>query len=366
MFHFVSHFRTFDAHCAQFLNGKRVTADQPYRLHSGYRIILGEHHVFRFNNPEEVRKQRDRQRAATLSIANLGELGDGEPSGNGTPITRPDSPLSYVAEIDYNFAKREAALRLAGLDPDNMPDEELDKLYEKITKVKTLRGRRLESRPESSMSLSQMDDVWSEMGRLPVAQSEAMTDDTSIVDGNGNITLTPGGDDSAPSSAKLKEMQTELEAQKAEFETRLQAIGEASEAEDLKIEKEHMQHQLALVQTQMKRLLQMRARGDMLGQKDIEIFEPVVYTAKQLRIIRKVLDKWRAHRAFSMAQSVLSNAVVIKEANIIRQVKPIAQKNQETHFPLARSWQRTYPTILPLSRVDLWPLQCQHWKPLLA
>jgi kinesin family protein 1 len=46
--------------------------------------------------------------------------------------------------------------------------------------------------------------------------------------------------------------------------------------------------------------------------------EPVIYSAKQLRLIRKVLDRWRAHRAFSMAEVVLSNAVMVKEANIIR------------------------------------------------
>lgn len=278
-------------------------------------LITGENHVFRFNNPEEVRKQR--QRAATVSQANIGE-GELDPSGNGTPITRPETPMSNAGDMDWNFAKREAALRLAGLDPDNMPDEELDHLYEKITKVKTLRGRRFESRPESSMSLSQMDDVWSEMGRPAVASSEAMTDDTSVADGNGNFALLAQGEDSAPPSAQLHDMQGQLEAQRADFETRLQAIGESSEAEDLKVEKDHMQHQLTLVQSQMKRLLEMRARGGMMEEKDMELFEPVIYSAKQLRIIKKVLDKWRAHRAFSMAETVLSKAVVVKEANIIR------------------------------------------------
>jgi kinesin family protein 1 len=66
----------------------------------------------------------------------------------------------------------------------------------------------------------------------------------------------------------------------------------------------------------MKRLIDARARGEI----DMEAmqFEPVIYTAKQLRLIRKVVDKWRAHRSFSMAETVLSNAVLIKEANIIR------------------------------------------------
>ncbi|KAG9317071.1 hypothetical protein JVU11DRAFT_1258 [Chiua virens] len=48
---------------ATFLNGKQITPGQPYKLRSGYRIILGDNHVFRFTNPEEVRKQRDRATA---------------------------------------------------------------------------------------------------------------------------------------------------------------------------------------------------------------------------------------------------------------------------------------------------------------
>ena len=88
------------------------------------------------------------------------------------------------------------------------------------------------------------------------------------------------------------------------------------EAEDLKVEKDHMEHQLRLVKMQMKRLIDARARGE----TDTEAmeFEPVIYSARQLRLIRKVLDKWRAHRSFSMAEVVLSNAVLVKEANIIR------------------------------------------------
>ncbi|KAJ1547994.1 hypothetical protein HK096_007739, partial [Nowakowskiella sp. JEL0078] len=39
-----------------FVNGQFVSV--PQTLHSGYRVILGENHVFRFTHPEEVRKKR--------------------------------------------------------------------------------------------------------------------------------------------------------------------------------------------------------------------------------------------------------------------------------------------------------------------
>ncbi|KZT74459.1 kinesin-domain-containing protein [Daedalea quercina L-15889] len=277
-----------------------------YKLRTGFRIILGEHHVFRFNNPEEVRKQRDRALAkSNLSISiSAAELA--QQANEAEKSTEPQSPASSidVADVDWTFAKREAAFARLGLDPtlDNLPDEDLNKLFEKITKVKTMRDHNARPRPESS--LSQADDIWSENGR-PSA-SEIFTDDTSV------DAMTSHD---SPDVGQLKDVQNQLESQRVEFEARLQSIAESNEAEDLKAEKEQMEHQLKLVQNHMKRLLDARARGE--HDAELEAFEPVIYTAKQLRLIRRVLDKWRAHRSFSMAEVVLSNAVFVKEANVI-------------------------------------------------
>lgn len=232
--------------------------------------------------------------------------GDLDAAAESSPATRPDSPASSIDadDVDWTFAQREAALARLGLDPtlNSLPDDDLNKLFEKVTKAKTLREHHLKSRPESS--LSQADDVWSETGR-PVP-SEIATDDTSLeVPTSYNSPELGDG--------TLKDVQSHLE-------NRLQAITAegSTEAEDLIIEKEHMEHQLRLVRTQMKRLIDARSRGETeLDQLD---FEPVIYSARQLRLIRKVLDKWRAHRSFSMAEIVLSNAVLIKEANVIRYV----------------------------------------------
>ncbi|KAJ7047871.1 kinesin-like protein [Mycena alexandri] len=286
-----------------FLNGKQIATGQPYKLRSGFRIILGDNHVFRFNDPEAVRKQRDR--ATLKSNLQLSVTAADLDGGEASPATRPDSPTSSAdaADVDWTFAKREAAFARLGLDPtlDNLPDDDLNKLYEKITKVKTMRDHNMKPpRPESSMSMKSMgDDVWSETGRpFP---SEATTDDTSV---------------EAVPSVGSPEMDGSLSAVQNQLENRLHQITESStEAEDLKVEKDHMEHQLRMVKTQMRRLIDARARGE-TDAGAVE-FEPVIYSAKQLRLIRKVLDRWRAHRAFSMAEVVLSNAVMVKEANII-------------------------------------------------
>lgn len=266
-------------------------------------IYSGEHHVFRFNNPEEVRKQRDRIMAkSSLSISN--SAADLAMAGEATRPASPTSSSVDLADVDWNFAKREAAFARLGLDPalDNLPDEDLNKLFEKITRVKTLRDHNAK-RPESS--LSQADDIWSESGR-PMS-SDVLTDDTSV------DAMTHDSPDIAGS---LESAQNQLENQRAEFEQRLSSIAESAEAEDLKAEKDQMEFQLKLVKTRMKRLLDARAKGEDI-EEELQ-FEPQIYTAKQLRLIRKVLDKWRAHQSFSMAEVVLSNAVLVKEANVMR------------------------------------------------
>jgi len=256
-----------------------------------------------------------------------------------SPSTRAESRASSQdeADVDWNFARREAALARLGLDPalDNLPDEDINRLFERITKVKTMRDHNSKPRPESSLSVR--DDIWSESGR-PFS-SDATTDDTSLEAGAGHGTPDVDG--------PLKDVQYQLE-------TRLQAITESSEAEDLKVEKEHMEHQLNMIQQQLKRLINARARGE--SEEDAVHFEPVIYSAKQLRLIRKVLDKWRAHRSFSMAEAVLSNAVLVKEANVIRYVYYLNHVIQTVSFKSAKSWARMCLITSQLLLGDPWQL----------
>lgn len=210
------------------------------------------------------------------------------------------------ADVDWTFAQREAAFARLGLDPslDNLADDDLNKLFEKITRVKTLRDTNSKGRPESS--LSHADDIWSEGGGRGAdfqASGEALMDETSPWAMMEESSLT---------TTQIREVQ----------QPRLREMEDGSlETEDLIAEKEHVEHQLRLVRERMKRMIDARARGE----SDLESIgvgndghELVIYSARQLRLIRKVLDKWRAHRSFSMAETILTNAVVVKEANVIR------------------------------------------------
>ncbi|CAZ81831.1 unnamed protein product [Tuber melanosporum] len=55
-----------DQKAAVMVNGLRI--DGPRRLRTGYRIILGDFHIFRFNHPQEARAERDKLRqSATMN-----------------------------------------------------------------------------------------------------------------------------------------------------------------------------------------------------------------------------------------------------------------------------------------------------------
>ncbi|KAF8516662.1 hypothetical protein JB92DRAFT_2243603 [Gautieria morchelliformis] len=191
-----------------FLNGEQLTVGQSYTLRSGSRIILGEHHVFRFSDPETVRKQRE---SASAELEN---------TAASTPATPPDSPASdSIDDVDGTYAQREAAYARLGLDLDSMPDEGLNKLLERIPEVKTLPNHILRPRPESS--LSQAHAVSSEFSSF---SSDASTDDPSVETGHSD------------GSPENNELQDPLEAQNVQYQSGLQAITESTKAEGIRVE----------------------------------------------------------------------------------------------------------------------------------
>lgn len=116
------------------VNGLRIGSDKPKELKSGYRIILGDIHVFRFNNPEEVRKIRDSKLFVPSSLkSEVSSNGHEEvavPSGTSSPAPdRPPSPTS--TNVDWSYARREAVVaRLNGKDVDleKLDDADLNRL----------------------------------------------------------------------------------------------------------------------------------------------------------------------------------------------------------------------------------------------
>ncbi|KAL9558107.1 hypothetical protein MBANPS3_001056 [Mucor bainieri] len=171
------------------VNGMRIL--QPKVLHSGYRIIFGSglHHLFRFNNPDEVRRERQhlqqQQQQQQLGMSpkiNTGlfppmmERGDSAAfMGNHTTTLSPASTTTTMTDltafsaaanaagnfhhhdttttVDWNFAHSEALRKFGGhtsnhstaaatADLTIMTDEDLKQLSDGITKVREFRNRK--------------------------------------------------------------------------------------------------------------------------------------------------------------------------------------------------------------------------------
>ncbi|KAL7409264.1 kinesin-like protein [Mrakia frigida] len=309
------------------INGKRVPHEKPQMLKSGYRIILGDYHVFRFQNPMEVRLHREAVRSSMNVSISASDLA-GIASGAGSPAFRPESPGSTVDQdgiVDWTFAKRELALaRLNGQEPglDTLKDEDLDKLFDNIQKVRTLRKDR--TRPESRLSIA--DDFW-ERDSNGRHLSSTFTDDTSVdpngsnpwggfpSNGNGNGPVGGG----TPSSENVREAQDLLVSQKEAYEAKLSSLASTSstsaDREDFEIEKNQMQRSIELISQEMKRLRHLRSSGTV--KESLQGFEPTVYSAKEIRLAKGALRKWKGLRTLGMAETVLTHAVKVKEANVI-------------------------------------------------
>lgn len=254
------------------VNGKKVVPDEPRRLRSGSRIILGDdfRHVFRFNNPEEVRKARDRIRLAA-------EEGD-----ESTASPRPDSPVSETNEgdVDWTYARREAALaKLNGQDVnfDALNEDDLEKLYEDITRARSKKNGGT-WRPDSQ--LSSFDDNSSETtsSELRPYSMSAYTDDTSMVD--------PWFVEAPPLST--------LGTPDPEMET----------VQTLELKKQVKEYE-----EQLSKLVASR------GGSNLDM--PANYTMREKQLLRASLERWRRETKVSMAEDILSNAALVKEANVI-------------------------------------------------
>jgi len=232
---------------------------------------------------------------------------------------RPDSPsVPDDGLVDWSYARRELALaRLNGQDPalDHLRDEDLDKLFDDVrlkaqpdlcshtSVTDTLRSfpprsqlqkvRTLRKRPESRMSLG--DDLWSRH------QSSNFTDDTSFgPNGTSNPWDEAAGDDLADDAAPELDADSldDLGARLARYQAQLPALAAADSA----IEKAQLEHAVAAMAQEVKRLQSERAQGTH-AQEELT-FRPEAFSAQTIRLAKMILDRWKACNTLSLAEKV--------------------------------------------------------------
>jgi kinesin family protein 1 len=254
------------------VNGIRIS--EPRRLKNGYRIILGHHHIFRFNHPEEVRRERnDMMRNATSSPIN-----QQQPDSPTEDESNLDPSLLGSSELmDWNYARLEAMRNHYSSETNfsGLKDDEIEKLYDDIGRIRQSRRTRTDSRADYD------DDDTSSNGRR-LSTVATIVDDGSICT---DTTIV------APQQLIIQEKmikdvkekhQKELEIQRSFYEAKLYRMSSSASP-----------------------------THDPTG-GEISFYSP-----RQMKLIQKVFDRWKRIHYVTMAEVVLTHAVLLKEANII-------------------------------------------------
>ncbi|OWP01733.1 hypothetical protein B2J93_2325 [Marssonina coronariae] len=322
---------------AVMVNGKRI--EEPKRLRSGYRVILGDFHIFRFNHPMEARAERAEQSSLRHSII-ANQMGDFEkvsPSPSPRPgherayskaiseadwdATSPDSlsSLQRGRDSDWSFARREAAGAILGPDKQiaGLTDEELNILFEDVQKARAERA------------FQNMDDDADSVTSYPVREkymSNGTLDNFSL-DTALTMPSTPKQGEVEDKMREVREeMQSQLDKQKEDYQDQLKSA-EASnvEVEEIKREKLRMEETLREVKEDM--LRQLKAQRKEFEDK-LESMTPVKQISaegfarlseQEIAIAESIIAHWRGRRYVRMAEAVLQSAANLKEAQIMSQ-----------------------------------------------
>jgi kinesin family protein 1 len=322
---------------AVMVNGKRVTEET--RLRSGYRVILGDFHIFRFNHPMEAREERAQQSLLRHSItaSQMQDYADRvSPSPSPRPghdrsfskaisdadweSSRPDSPMPSQRgrDSDWSFARREAASAILGPDQKiaGLTDEELNILFEDVQKARAERAGR------------DVDDDMDSVTSYPIREkymSNGTLDNFSL-DTALTMPSTPKQGEVEDKMRDVREeMQLQLEKQKEEYQDQLKTAEAANvEVEEIKLEKARMEESLREVKAEMLKQLETQ-------RKEFEETLEQMKTAKpkpkgreplseaKMAIARKTVEHWRSRRYVRMAEAVLQSAASLKEAQIMSQ-----------------------------------------------
>lgn len=317
---------------AVMVNGKRIT--EPKRLHSGYRIILGDFHIFRFNHPLEAKAERAEQsllrqsitasqiqafdKVAQLPSPKFGHERTVSKASSEFGDSRPESPAfqNNGRDSDWSLARREAAPAILGTDQKiaSLSDEELNALFEDVQRA---RAERVNGR--------EGDEDMESMASYPIREKYMSTGTIDNFSLDTALTM-PSTPKQGEVEDKLKEvreeMQTQLDKQKEEYQDQLKSAEAANvEVEEIKKEKVKMEETLRQLKADMQKQLEVQRQA---FEEKIEKLDPLKrpkanpkLSDEEIERAKSVIKHWKGRRYVQMAEAVLQNAATLKEAQVM-------------------------------------------------
>ncbi|KAJ4194486.1 hypothetical protein NW767_009988 [Fusarium falciforme] len=316
------------------VNGKRIT--EPTQLHSGYRIIFGDFHIFRFNHPMEARAERaevERPQSLlrhSITASQLQALERSSPSPSPRPghersfsrvsefgDSRPDSPALSQRngrDSDWSFARREAAGAILGTDQNftSLNDEELNALFEDVQRARAERVNGRDDGDDSESSYPIRDKYLSNGTMDNLSLDTALTMPSTPKQGEPDEKL----------KEVREELQNQLEKQKEEYQDQLKNAEAANvEIEEIKKEKVKMEAALKELKEDMQKQLNHQRKQ---FEEKIEKMDPLKMPKKsptlseeEIGLAKRSVKIWKGQHFVKMAEMVLQNAAILKEAQIM-------------------------------------------------
>ncbi|KAK9241194.1 hypothetical protein V1525DRAFT_334826 [Lipomyces kononenkoae] len=329
---------------AVMVNGLRLSAAR--RLHSGDRIILGDFHIFRFNHPQEALMERhkgtrrirspgmdpERRKVVTRTepgkstsasddaeMASIGSDYVDFPSFDevSTGSATPNAPSLPVDDSmgDWSFARMEAAKSYLGPDATaniaSLTDEELDRLFDEMQRVRSTR----KGRPDSSLDLYDGDtDSVASVGSSPFAARDRRSI-SGIKDYFSEDPLSPtsrgsfSNDVYRPDSLKMKmnQVRTELRG-RMEVQKEL----EAKLRENLNNSPSPSHHSEKELSDNLRRQLSVSSPPPLFTLKR----QPELSRDEKI-LCSKVIAVWRRRGSLRMMDALHRYALLLKEAQIM-------------------------------------------------
>lgn len=316
------------------VNGRHIT--EPKVLHSGYRIILGDFHIFRFNHPMEAKAERAEQSLLRQSITanQLANMDRTSPTPGSRPAherssskagsefgdSRPGSPAPLLRggrDADWSFARREAAGAILGQDQNNLArltDEELNALFEDVQRA---RAERVNGR--------EGDEDMESVTSYPIREKYLSTGTIDNFSLDTALTL-PSTPKAVEVEDRLKEvreeMQAQLDKQKEEYQDQLKTAEAANvEVEEIRKEKARMEEDLQKLKEDMQKQLEAQRRE---FEAKIEKLDPLKRPKAKAKLspdeierAKAVVQHWKGRHYVQMAEAVLQHASILKEAQIM-------------------------------------------------
>ncbi|KAI4209849.1 MAG: hypothetical protein LQ351_007267 [Letrouitia transgressa] len=326
------------------VNGLRV--DKPTRLRSGNRVILGDFHIFRFNHPQEARAERKEHSLLKHSVTNS-QFGSplARPAHSRTmsradsdidgDSSRPDSPQppKVSRDSDWSNARREAAGAILGVDQriSNLTDDELDSLFDDVQRARAVR----KGRPESRLFGPEDEDIDSISSFAVRDKYMSNGSDIFSLDTATTVPSSPPQDDLEGIEGEHERIQTEQKDTDSQMERQKNDMGEEPKAtessthnpEDTKLENAHMEEALKAARQEFEsQLEQQRQNFHKQLHEASKAPSPRVtqdgFTELQEQekvIARSFISRWKRIRHVRLAEIILQNGSMLKEAQIMSQ-----------------------------------------------